>query len=82
MDMSKDAIKTMIELSDTWQDADKVLDEFTPGKSINEKLYYLYGMFDVSILPPYENSDNKTETNYRAVLSAIVNQKWRNSDAA
>lgn len=77
MDITKDAIKAMIELSDTWQAADKVLDEFTPCKSINEKLYYLYGMFDVAILASHDGSGDKTESDYRAVLSAIVNQKWR-----
>jgi len=77
MDITKDAIKTMIELSDTWQDADKVLDEFTPCKSINDKLYYLYGMFDVSILASHDGSGDTIESDYRAVLSALVNQKWR-----
>jgi len=48
----------MIELSETWQEADKVLDEFTPCKSTNERLYYLYGMFDVSILASQNDSES------------------------
>jgi hypothetical protein len=78
MDMDKDAIKTMIELSDTWEEADGVISEFTPCRSTIEKLSYLYGMFDVSILASCDGSGDMVETDYRAVLSAIVNQKWRN----
>ncbi|GHU25336.1 hypothetical protein FACS1894164_14340 [Spirochaetia bacterium] len=73
----KGAIKSMIELSDTWEEADKIINEFTPCRNTNEKLFYLYGMFDVSILASFDESDTKIENDYKAVLSAIVNQKWR-----
>jgi len=79
MDMEKDAIRTMIELSDTWEEADKVIVEFTPCRETREKLSYLYGMFDVSIVARTGGTDNSEaiEADYRAVLSAIVNKKWR-----
>jgi len=79
MDMEKDAIRTMIELSDTWEEADKVIDEFTSCRETREKLFYLYGMFDVSIVARTGDSDDDeaVESDYRAVLSAIINQKWR-----
>jgi hypothetical protein len=77
MDAGKEAIKAMIELSDTWEDADKIIMEFTPCKLTNEKLSYLYGMFDVSILASHDGEEETVETDYKAVLSAIVNQKWR-----
>ena len=79
MDMEKDAIRTMIELSDTWEEADKVIVEFTPCRGTREKLYYLYGMFDVSIIARTgDNNDSEiVESDYRAVLSAIINKKWR-----
>jgi hypothetical protein len=81
--MGRDAIKAMIELSNTWEEADKIIQEFTPCKKTNEKLAYLYGMFDVSIIASYngsedDGSEDKTiENDYKSVLSAIVNQKWR-----
>jgi len=79
MDMGKDAIRTMIELSDTWEEADKVIVEFTPCRETREKLSYLYGMFDVSIVARIGDKDDNEaiEADYRSVLSAIVNQKWR-----
>ncbi|MDR0443248.1 MAG: hypothetical protein LBH44_07580 [Treponema sp.] len=77
MDTGKEAIKTMIEFSDTWEEADKVIIEFTPCRATAEKLSYLYGMFDVSIIARIDGVTDPTESDYRAVLSAIVNQKWR-----
>jgi hypothetical protein len=77
MDMERDAIKAMIELSDDWESADKIIMEFTPCKETSQKLAYLYGMFDVSILASHDGKGDKEETDYRSVLSAIVNQKWR-----
>jgi hypothetical protein len=73
----KDAIKAMIELAETWEDADKIITEFTPWSKTNEKLAYLYGMFDVTIIGSHDGAGDKTESDYRAVLSAIINQKWR-----
>jgi len=78
--VAKDAVKAMVELSETWQEADKVIKEFTPWKSTGERLSYLYGTFNVSILASHdgiEDEQHKLEADYRAVLSAIVNQKWR-----
>jgi hypothetical protein len=77
MERGKDAIKTMIELSETWEAADKIIVEFTPFSETKEKLAYLYGMFDVSLIGSHDGAGDKTEADYRAVLSAIVNQKWR-----
>jgi hypothetical protein len=84
MDMTgKDAIKAMIELSNTWEEADKIIQEFAPCKKTNERLAYLYGMFDVSIIASYNGSEDDVseeraiENDYKSVLSAIVNQKWR-----
>jgi hypothetical protein len=76
-DSGKDAIKTMIELSETWEAADKIITEFTPFSETKEKLAYLYGMFDVSLIGSHDGPGDKAEADYRAVLSAIVNQKWR-----
>jgi len=78
MDTGREAIKTMIEFAETWEDADKIIVEHTPCESTGEKLSFLYGMFDVSILGGCDGvNGDKMETNYQAVLSAIVNKKWR-----
>jgi hypothetical protein len=34
-------------------------------------------MFDVSLIGSHDGLGDKVEADYRAVLSAIVNQKWR-----
>jgi hypothetical protein len=78
MNMERDAVKAMIELSEDWESADKIIMEFTPCKETAQKLAYLYGMFDVSIVAAHDGEEgDKLETDYRSVLSAIVNQKWR-----
>jgi hypothetical protein len=77
MNMEKDAIKAMIELSEDWKSADNIITKFTPCKGIEQKLAYLYGMFDVSIVTAHDGKGNKIETDYRSVLSATANQKWR-----
>ena len=78
MDVGREAIKTMVEFAETWEDADKIISEFTPCTSTGEKLSFLYDMFDVSLLGGCDGANgDKIETNYQAVLSAIVNKKWR-----
>jgi len=74
----KDAIRTMIAMSEDWEEADKVIMEFTPWKDTSEKLSFLSGMFDVSVLA-HHNSDPsmRHEDDYRSILSAIVSLKWR-----
>ena len=68
-------IKTMIELASTEEEADKILsDEFS---NVNEKYAYLKGMFGFDIVGRSDGNDNRIETDYKAALSAIVNQKWR-----
>ena len=77
MNMERDAIKAMIELSDTWQEADKIIVEFTSFTDPVAKRAYLSGMFNVSILGAHDEGKNEAENDYIAVLSAIVNKKWR-----
>jgi len=76
---NKDAIKTMIEMSDDWEEADKIIMEFTPFKDTAAKLSFLYGMFDVSIVASCGDADPATrqEDDYRSVLSAILSLRWR-----
>jgi hypothetical protein len=74
--MDRDAIKMMIELSETWQEADKIIEKYTHFTATNEKLAYLFGMFDVAIIASHDGSGSKIETDYCSVLSAIVHMKW------
>jgi len=75
----KNAIKAMIEMSDDWTEADRVITEFTERKDTQAKLELLSEMFtDVSILAYHGSSPaNKVEDDYRSILSAIVSLKWR-----
>jgi hypothetical protein len=75
MPRSREAIKAMIALAQTEQEADTILSEEFP--STKEKYAYLKGMFDFTIIGCHDGNNDKVETDYKAVLSTIVNQKWR-----
>ena len=70
--MKEEVIKLMIELAGDWQEADKVLVEFTSCRTIKEKTSYLNGMFAERVLDPHGD-----ESDYIALLDAIVNKKYR-----
>jgi len=75
MKKSREAIKLLIELAETDVDADEILaEEFY---SVVERYAFLRGAFDFDV--PFANNGNvdEMESNYKAVLSAIVNRKWR-----
>jgi hypothetical protein len=79
MDIGNDVIKTMVFLSETEEEADGVIEEFTPLRAYGEKLNFLLNEFpNVSILAGCngENADI-AQTDYQAVLSAVINLKWR-----
>ena len=69
---NREVVKGLIELAESAEEADKILSQEFP--SINEKYAYLKGMFDFSIVGAYKQD---IDTDYKAALSAIVNQKWR-----
>ena len=72
MARNREVIMGLIKLADTFEEADNILkDEFS---SLNERLDYLKDMFSVNIVA---RSDNSVECDYKAVLLAIINQKWR-----
>jgi hypothetical protein len=77
MNSNKDAIRAMIELSGTWEDADKVIEEFAGIQDIPQKLGYVKGMFDVSVVGRTSTGTSQDQYDYIAMLSAIVNKKWR-----
>jgi hypothetical protein len=77
MNSNKDAIRVMIELSDTWESANKVVEEFAGIQDIPQKLGYIKGMFDVSVVGRTDTGTDRDKYDYIAMLSAIVNKKWR-----
>lgn len=72
MARNREAVKCLIELAESPEEADAVLSqEFA---DVKEKYAYLRGMFNFIIMGVYKPD---TENDYKAALSAIVNQKWR-----
>ena len=72
--MERKKIQTLIELSVSFEEADQVIEEFTGLKTDSEKIAYLRGMFDCRIIG---RTGNDLHTDYVALLTAIINQKWR-----
>jgi hypothetical protein len=73
--MDKNVVKALIELSDSWEDADKVICKYIASDNMAEKLAFLKGMFDFSIIASHDGEADAKETDYKAVLSAIVNTR-------
>jgi hypothetical protein len=79
MNSDRDAVKAMIELSDTWKNADEVIEKFAGIQDTLQKLGYIKGMFDVSVVGRTDTDADadRDKYDYIAMLSAIVNKKWR-----
>jgi len=72
-------IKTMLELSVNIEEANSVIDEFTPHRTYKERLGFLrkhYPKIRILGCCDGKNSD-PVRTDYEAILSAIINMKWR-----
>lgn len=72
--MERERIKTLIELSTSFEKADAVLNKYTSFSTDEERIAYLQGMFDCKIVG---RSVNDIHSDYVALLTAIVDQKWR-----
>lgn len=72
--MERDKIQTLIELAVSFEEADAIIEEFTGLIKDSEKIAFLMGMFDCRIIGRI--GDN-VHTDYVALLTAIINQKWR-----
>lgn len=73
-DMERKQIKALIELSNSFEEANEVIEKYTGYTSFETKIAYLKGMFDCSIVGEERDS---LEVDYIALLTAIVNYKWR-----
>jgi len=74
-----EVVKTMVELSLTTEEADGIIEEFTPFKTYEAKCGFLREYFpNVSILGRCDGKNgNSIQTDYEALLSAVINLKWR-----
>lgn len=76
MKASREMVKTLIEISPSVEEADKVIEENYEFKSIGEKITFLQGMFDVQVICVddadgigKEESDKMT---YFSMLNTII----------
>lgn len=72
--MERKNVKSLIELATSFEKADDIIEKYTPFKTDLEKIAYLSGMFDCKII---SRTVSDVHTDYVALLTAIVNQKWR-----
>jgi len=75
MTKSREAIKLLVELAESDTEADKILAKEFP--SVVERYAFLRGAFDFDVPFAGNGRPDDIEPNYKAVLSAIVNRKWR-----
>ena len=71
--MDRKKIRQLIELSTDFERADEILSKYTPFHSDEEKIAYLYGMFDCEII---DRNINDIHTDYVVLLTSIINEKW------
>jgi hypothetical protein len=69
-----DAIKALIELSVTIEDADEVINKHIGLETYKEKIAFLKGMFDVEVIDA--NKTDSDELIYKLMLDAIINAKY------
>ncbi|MBQ9437306.1 MAG: hypothetical protein IJU50_03155 [Lachnospiraceae bacterium] len=72
--MERERIRMLIELSTSFEQADDAISKYTGLETDKERIAYLRGMFDCKIIG---RQTDDPHTDYVALLTAIVNQKWR-----
>lgn len=73
--MEREKIKVLIECATSFEKADAILTEYTEYQTDEERIAYLQGMFNCKIVGRSGGKD--THTDYIALLTAIVDEKWR-----
>lgn len=71
--MKREAIKAMIELSTSFEQADEIIETYTGFTLYPQKIAYLQGMFDCEIVG--RNIEDE-EIDYTALLTSIIEAKW------
>lgn len=73
-------LRSLIRMADSFDDADRIIMSFTPWRTSEQKLAFLSGLFEYSILS-HDTDDttdgDKYNFDYIAVLNTIVKAKWR-----
>lgn len=69
-------IKILIETSPNVEEADRVINEIYNFKTIDEKIAFLKGMFDVKLVSKHDgggiSEEKSTEMDYWTMLNAII----------
>lgn len=71
MAINRDVVMTLIELAPNVNEADNVISKNYGFKTIEEKVAFLKGMFDIKIIG--HEKDKPNETTYWVILDTIIN---------
>ena len=73
-EMERQKVKALIELSNTIEEANEVIEKYTELETVKEKIAFLKGMFDWKIIDKKETDSD--EMIYNIALNAIISKKW------
>lgn len=77
--MNRERVKALIELSNSVEQADEIITN-EGFVSVKEKIAFLKGMFDFTVIGRHRDEMLKEEErdrmDYYSILSAIINAKW------
>ncbi len=70
----REKVKALIELSTDEKEVDRIINEYYGFKTIKEKIAFLKGMFDVSVVA--HDHDEIDANVYAMIIRAIIDKKW------
>lgn len=73
MKASREMVKTLIEISPSVEEADKVIEENYGFKTIGEKLAFLKGMFDVEVISVHDADGTGKEESDKMTYFSMLN---------
>lgn len=76
--MKRKQIKALIELSSSYDEANQIIETYAVLSDVSnyaQKIAFLSGMFDCEIIG---RSIDSEEADYKALLTSIIEQKWKN----
>lgn len=77
MKASREMVKTLIKISPSVEEADKIINENYNFKTIGEKIAFLKGMFDVKLVSKNDaegvSEEESAKMDYWALLGTIIN---------
>ena len=75
---SRERVKLLIVLSRTVEEADKTISENYGFETVDEKIAFLRGMFDVELISKHDpdgiSKEKSTEMDYWAMLDTIIKE--------